>query len=365
MRLLRPLLPLLLLAVFAVPASAADTTIATVAKRTQLAAGFGVVLYSAYDADAGNYRLMAFEDGRANALPVAASARPFQADVGPTRSRHAFYVYSRCGEAAGSCDLYAFNPATGREQRSKASDPKHDDLHPTYWKGSLAFVREYGTTKEPRQVVYQRSTADTRRSERLPGVPERRCDKGVCISPRADFTALELHGHSRLAQLVNSVEPSVYKVEGQPAETFRSAGTELRLLDRDLTRSRRLIRSSTGIGGQRLTGVAFGQGALFVSFSCLGDPGGCTRLKAGVYRYVYSANEKASFVWGLAADAEPIYALAADRRKLYELRDGGAPVDGVNAGLECDQESFGPPGAPRCAIVQRDPAPTFVPIPAP
>lgn len=107
-------------------------------------------------------------DGVSTPVPVAGSPREFQADVGPTTSGHAFYVYSRCENVAGSCDLSVYNPKTGVEQRSKASDPKHDDILPTYGKGRLAFVREYGAKDKPEQIVYNRPNGSTSRSERLP-----------------------------------------------------------------------------------------------------------------------------------------------------------------------------------------------------
>ncbi len=351
MRLNRGLVPMLLLAACAPASASADTRLATVSRPTELAAGFGVLLYSAYDAQAGNFRLMALKDGRTTALPVAPSARSFQADVGPTASGHAFYVYSRCGAEPGSCDLYAFNPATGAEQRSKASDPKHDDLHPTYWKGTLAFVREYGSAKEPHQVVYQRPTADTARSERLPGIPRQRCAQGSCIDPAGRFDGLELYGR-RLAQTTVSLAPVVLRSPGRPDEVSASAQVALRLVDVETRRSLQLARSGRGEGGQTFTGVAFAAGRLYTSYTCLGDPGGCTNLRAGLYRYAYGAKR-----WAFSPEEPATYALAVDGTSLAVLRDGG--------GLECDQEGFGPSDAPRCALVRRDPAPTFAAIPAP
>lgn len=344
------LVTLALLGIFATPA-AADATPAGTARATELSAGFGVVLYSAYDTAAGDYRLMALEDGRATAVPVAPSARPFAADVGPTTSGHGFYVYSRCAAAAGSCDLYAYNPATGVEQRSKASDPAHDDLRPTYWKGALVFMREYGTAAKPHQIVYERSTARTRHSVRLPGMPRRRCDKGHCIDPAGRFDALELYG-PHLAQTAVSRLPQVFLSAGRPAEVSTSAQVELRLVDVATRRSLQLAHSGRGEGGQSFTGVAFSAGRLYASFACLGDPGGCTNPEAGLYRYAYAAGR-----WALSPEGRATYAVGVDGATFYELRDGG--------GLECDQEGFGPPGASRCALVGRDPAPAFASIPAP
>ena len=54
------------------------------------------------------------------------------------------------------CDIYAYDPATGRENRYSASTRSHSELHPTYWRGHMAFVRYYGSGADPRPVVYTR-----------------------------------------------------------------------------------------------------------------------------------------------------------------------------------------------------------------
>lgn len=345
---------LVMLAAFAaVPSAAsADTTQAQTARPTQLSAGSGAVLYSAYDASTGSYRLMRLVDGRANALPVAPSARDFQADVGPTDKGDPFYVYVRCGEDPDSCDLFAYNPRTGIEQRSKASDPSHSESLPTYWRGRLAFVRDYGTAAAPKQIVYQRPNPNTRRSQRLPGLPDRRCEDGECIDPAGRFTALELFG-DKLAQTATSDEFEVYRPSSGRPEILRSAGVELRLVDRGLRRSRRLFRSGRGEGGQSLTGLGFATKYLYASFTCLGDPDGCGGGRAaGLYRFDYSDGS-----FAFSPENRATYGLAVYRTSTYELTD--AP------GGECDQVAFGPADAPRCALVRRTPAPTFKAIPAP
>lgn len=351
------LVPLTLVVLAAVLAggpstAAADTTQALTARPTQLSAGLGAVLYSAYDASIGGYRLMRLAGGQASALPVAPSTRDFQADVGPTAKGDPFYVYVRCGEEEGSCDLFAYNPRTGIEQRSKASDPSHSESLPTYWRGRLAFVREYATAGAPKQVVYQRPNPDTRRSQRLPGLPEKRCDDGECADPAGHFTGLELFG-DKLAQTATSDEIEVYRPSRGRPEILRSTGVELRLVDRGLRRSRRLFRSGRGEGGQSLTGLGFATRYLYASFTCLGDPDGCGgRRAAGIYRFDYSGG-------GFAFSPEngDTYGLAVYRTSTYELTD--AP------GAECDQVAFGPADAPRCALVRRAPAPSFTAIPAP
>ncbi len=337
----------------ALPAVAgADQTTALVARSTQLAAAPGLVVYSAWDAALGQYRLLQLIDGVPSAVPVAPSPRPFQADVGPTASGHPYFVYVRCTAEAGSCDLYTFNPATQKELMSRASDPRHDEQHPTYWRGRLAFVREFGDERKPKQIVYQRPSSRTSRSIRLPGLPARRCAKGSCIDPEGRFDALELYGE-RLAQTAASVEISVSTVPGRPPEIFRSRQTELRLVDVQSGRSEQLAAVGRGEGGQSWVGVAFDAGRLYAAFTCLGDSGGCTSVRAGLYRYRYTTEE-----WALSPrGSTPTYALAVAQGVTYELRDG--------PGLECDQEFFGAPGAGRCALLRREPAPAYAATSAP
>lgn len=309
-----------------------------------------MLLYSAWDDQAKNYRLLQRIKGLTTAVPVAPSARLFQADVGPTTSGHAYYVYSRCAAAAGSCDLYAFNPKTGTELRSKASDGKHDDLLPTYWKGRLAFVREHGTRDKPKQIVYNRPNAHTSRSERLPGLPSKRCNQGKCIDPRGRFEALELYG-DRLAQTARSDDST--ESSGEKPVVFRDTGIELRLVDRGLERSRRLARSGQGEGGPDFSGVAFDRGRLYAGFTCTF----CANLKAGIYRYAYAHNK-----WAFAKESRLVrtYDLAVDNGTFYRERDNKIP--GVAS--ECRGPDPAKGSLPICKIDQST-DPGFKPIPAP
>ena len=327
------LLTVVCLGTLAVPAPA-ETTSFTTDRQTTLSAGSGVLLYSAWDEQANEYKLMQRADGVSTPVPVAGSPREFQADVGPTASGHAFYVYSRCETAPGSCDLYVFNPKTGVEQRSKASDEKHDDLLPTYWKGRLAFVRDYGTREKPKQIVYNRPNGTTSRSERLPGLPSQRCDKGQCIDPGGRFEAIELYG-DRLAQTATSDEVETFPVKGKKPEVYRSTGVELRLVDRDLKRSRRLAQSGQGEGGQDFSGLAFDRGRLFAGFTCVS----CARLKAGIYRYAYADQQ-----WAFATESSNVrtYDLSVGDGTFSRERDNEVP--GVISG--CDAGGDNGEGAP-------------------
>lgn len=348
----RPRLTLALatLALTAPAAHAADVTVARPAAPTTIDAGQGVALYSALDPATKQYRLMQLAAGgtTATVVPVPPSPEPFDADVGSTASGHAFYVYERCAKGdEASCDVYAFNPATGSEQRSKASDPAHGEHHATYWKGRLAFVREYGTSTKPKQVVYQRPDASSRRSTRLPGLPARRCDRSGCSAVTGSIDALELFG-SRLAQTAFSTR----QVSLGRGESYASDTAELRLVDVGSGRSQQLSARGSGESGQTWSAPSFDGGRLYASFSCFGDPSGCKVRNAGAYRYDYGAGS-----WALAGATTPLAGFAVGDGQTYELATneagGCGPVDG-GAGADTS-----------CALVRRDPGPSYAPVAAP
>lgn len=333
--------------------SKADTTVAATERATQVAAASNVVLFSAWDDAAKQYRLRQLSGGQLADVPVPPSPEPFQADVGPTPSGHAYYVYVRCTSQAGSCDLYTFNPKTGVELRSAASDANHSDVHPTYWKGRLAFVREYGSDAKPKQIVYQRPNGNTSRSLRLPGLPSRRCVEDRCLDPQGDFTGLELYGE-HLAQSARSVQPVNSAIAGSPPQVSPINQVELRLVDVDSGRSQQLATAGTGEGGQSWTGLVFDGGRLYTSFACLGDPSGCNSVKAGLYRYAYADGR-----WGLDASTQTIYGLGVDTGHFFELHDADSPSSSAG---QCNQGSAGPAGEARCHLDRLEPAPSFTPI---
>src|SRR4051794_15090922 len=101
MRSMRLLLVLVLVLVPAMaPAARADFTVATVQRPTPISSYAGHVVWSRYDAALGAFRLMEAHASAAGqvttALPVAARAVPFDADVGPDANGAPTVVYSRC-----------------------------------------------------------------------------------------------------------------------------------------------------------------------------------------------------------------------------------------------------------------------------
>lgn len=353
----RFVLALATLAVLAPSAHAADTILDRPTRPTTVAAGSGVVLYSAYDKASRQYSLMQISDhgdgSTPTRVPVPSSPAPFDADVGPTSSGHAFYVYERCeSKDEASCDVYAFNPKTGREQRSKASDPKHGEHHATYWKGRLAFVRQYGDpdSEDSKQVVYQRPDPSSRRSTRLPGVPSRRCTRGHCEKVDGVYNDLELFGR-RLAEAAFSNEP-VAILGGPRPEFYSSDLTELRLVDVESGRSRQLSGRGSGEAGQTWSAVSFDRGRLYAYFACFGDSSGCGTKKAGAYRYDYVKDR-----WAISGSTEPLDGFAVGDDATYELAinqaGGCGPVDGAD------------PGSARCELVRKQPNLTYTPTKAP
>src|SRR5689334_7381126 len=111
MPLRRPLPLLLAIAALATAAGArADVVVAPTATPTPIAAGQRVVVFSSYDAAAKNYRLAIREHGTVTMPDVAPNPVPFDVDVGPTPSGHAYLVYSRCPSGGGT-PFYALPPA--------------------------------------------------------------------------------------------------------------------------------------------------------------------------------------------------------------------------------------------------------------
>jgi hypothetical protein len=152
--LLRRLVPMAATAVALAPAPAhADQTVARTARPTGLAAGQGLLAFSAYDPAVAGYRLMISRDGAVRPAAVAPNPTPFDVDVGPTESGHPYLVYSRCEDRSSpvprGCDIYAYDPTTGRENRYEASTRSHSEVHPTYWRGRIAFGASCGSAAAP------------------------------------------------------------------------------------------------------------------------------------------------------------------------------------------------------------------------
>ena len=156
-------------------AAAADTVVARVPRPTPVEVFAGHTLWSAWDGKA--YRLTDYSAGAARTLPVAASAVPFEADVGSDAQGEPIAVYARCRRAPLSpwaldgrrgCDLYAYRFASGRERRIARANSGADEYFPAVWRGRIAFTRTY---RGGRRALYWRKLGRGGASHRLRGGP--------------------------------------------------------------------------------------------------------------------------------------------------------------------------------------------------
>ncbi|HEY7622309.1 MAG TPA: hypothetical protein VH834_21240 [Solirubrobacteraceae bacterium] len=150
-------------------------------------------------------------------MAVPARSRPSWS-CEPTASGRADVVYSRCQSRSGAvptgCDVYAYNPRTHRENRYRFSTASHSEVHPTYWDGRVAFVRYYGSSADPHPVVHTRRASSSRPSQRLPGLPRRRCiEHAGCGRVTGTVDALELYG-DHLAQTAMTVSHALRRRAG-------------------------------------------------------------------------------------------------------------------------------------------------------
>lgn len=336
--LLSRLLALAAVALLCAPAAArADQTIDTTPRPTGVAAGQGLVAYSAYDRALDAYRLMIARQGRVERASVRPSATPFDVDVGPTESGRAYLVYSRCESRATAvpkgCDIYAYDPDSHHENRYDASSPTESDVHPTYWRGRVAFVRYYGSGDDPRPVVYTRRARSSGPSQRLPGLPARRCLKYAGCGPvTGTIDELELYGE-HLAQTAFTVSHLGYD----------RRQTEVRLVNVESQRSQQIAARGSGESGQEFVGLSFRAGRLYTYFTCHGDSGGCIQGIGGAFRYRYSTGD-----WSVAPELEQVAAFSVSNLGTIDVSINGAracgPIDG--------------PPAP-CRIVVRRPPPDY------
>lgn len=160
------------------PARAADEQVAVVARPTPVDAFGGRVVWSAWDAAGQEFRLVEHIGGVTRALPVAASATPFDVDLGPGRRGGAVAVYSRCARPAGGvfghdgrrgCNLYLYDFVRGRERALRRASSRADEYAPAVWRNRLAFarVRPARNGRAARRLLYWRRLTGPGRAHRL------------------------------------------------------------------------------------------------------------------------------------------------------------------------------------------------------
>ncbi|HEV2768972.1 MAG TPA: hypothetical protein VGV40_02150 [Solirubrobacteraceae bacterium] len=321
-------------------ALAAEKPIATVERPTEIRSWKGIGAFSVYDDKAGVYRLAITRAGaKPQLVPVAPRPVAFDADVGPDAKGEAAIVYSRCeSEAPNRRDCDIFRYSIGRNVESKVTNADSDtasEFSPTLWRGRVAWVRTYDGRAASRPYVYTRTlTAPrARRSQRLPGLPTRRCSDITdrCSRPAGAVESLELYG--RLVALNVS-----YTYEGSPG--FAQKEIRLATLGGDV---RGIAAQTTGLSGQSYVGPSFDEGALYWARYCAGDESACNKNNSGAFRYRLSTRE---------------YALAGHTRKLtgFSYVDDDRVYE-VRGERECGARVGTPPtaGFPDCQVVLTDP----------
>ncbi|MEJ7798537.1 MAG: hypothetical protein WKF42_08565 [Solirubrobacteraceae bacterium] len=234
----------------------------------------GRLLFSRWTGSA--YRLSTSHDGVVRDLPVRAQPEPFDADVGPDSSGRPSAVLSLCD--ADSCDLFVLGFDTGDELRpvGNANTRGSDETDPSIWRGRLVFAREYG-----RQVVAytkQLSAPRSRPSDRLAGLPDKRCgavDAPTCRAiERPTLAGMELWGRW-------VAQSWTYQPDGFPG--FRQ--NEIRLTDVDRSDTRQIAAMTTGLAGQTYLGPSLVGGRAAFFRACQADGGGCNSANSGAIRY--------------------------------------------------------------------------------
>ena len=279
------------LAGLALPTLASADTVATPGAPTGVREFAGTIVFSQFDPSVNRYFLSIRRAGAAapERVPVASSARAFDADIGPDSNGRPELIYQRCAEGTGAphgCDLFvaALDGSTGERPVRNANDPDHNDTNPTLWRGRIAWARDYGQGSEPDPIVYTKTLTAPRSqpSKRLPGVPRTRTgdvDTNV-TGPTTGRTVqdLELWGEN-LALTVS------YGCGGCSGIDQ----SELRLDDLGDGRAKQVAFQVVGLSGQMLVGPSFFGGRLGWYKACLGDPGACRQGQGGPFRYALTA----------------------------------------------------------------------------
>lgn len=264
--------------VIAAPAAAQSPSegqrVTDLGRATTLSEYSGWLLFSRWDGSA--YHLAVRHDGVVRDLAVPTQSKPFDADVGPDSKGRPSAAVSIC---RGSCDLFVIGFDAGDQLRpvGNANTTGRDEVAPTVWKGRLAFGRRYG---KDLVVAYTKLLAAprSRPSDRLAGLPRRRCDNSGCRRLlNQDLKAMDLWGRW-IAQSWTHGDPG--------PGSFQN---EIRLTNVRRTDTRQLGAVTTGLGGQTYLGPSFTSGYVAFFRACHGDGGGCNAGNSGAIRYGISS----------------------------------------------------------------------------
>jgi hypothetical protein len=310
----------------AAAAASGDELLVPLERSTPIDEYAGWLLFSRWDGS--QYRLSTWHEGQVRDLDVPPQAGVFDADLGPDSKGRPSAVISTC---AGSCDLYVIGLDPGDRPRPvrNANTTGRDEVAPTVWRGRLAFGRRYDADTV---IAYtkQLSWPRSRRSERLAGLPSRRC--GAIDPPdcrrieHAQLVSMELWGRW-------VAQHWTYQPDSFPG--FRQ--NEIRLTNAARTDTRQLASMTTGLGGQTYLGPAIAEGRVAFFRACQADPGGCSTKSSGAIRYRISNGR---------------YDIAGANESWSGWAWSGASGLRVSSDYAC---SGGDPGTPteRCGIYRR------------
>ncbi len=264
------------------PAASADdgTRIVDLQRHTTVREYAGWLLFSRWDG--ARYHLATAHDGTVRDLPVPTQRTPYDADAGPDSRGRPSGVVSLC---RGSCDLYVIGFDAGDKLRPvrNANTRGHDEIAPTVWRGRLAFGRRYSRDKV---IPYTKRLNALRAhpSDRLAGLPERRCGVGRPPSCRriedVGLPAMDLWGRW-------VAQSWTY----QPLNLAGFRDNEIRLTNLRRSDTRQLATMGTGIAGQTYLGPSIAEGHVAFFRACQVGGGGCPTRNSGAIRYRISSRD--------------------------------------------------------------------------
>jgi hypothetical protein len=313
----------------AAPAGA-HTRIAELWGGSSVRAQGSLAVWSAYDIERDEFRLVLRRGRVVQTLPVKPRDVPFDVDLGTDTRGRPELAYSRCSVESGTggsadqlrrgCDLRVLR-LSGRlvERRVRnAVSADGEEVEPTLWYGRIVWERRREGRRPQvltRPLMARRDVVTEVRGALLPG-------RGVHVE------ALELRG--RQLAVVS---------RGDPPDGAGLSQTALRLVV--LGGPRRTVKHTiAGLGGQTLLGPSFADGWLGWYLACPGDPGGCVR-GGGPWRYSpatghYESAKDARAIDGYALrpDGRPLVVGSGGRERCIQPADGEGDVLGDTPGCE-------------------------------
>ncbi len=140
---------------------------------TSIDAYAGVQVWDEPRGGEDTWRLYRRIGGVTRAVPVRRSEQPFEADLGPRRGGGVIAVYQRC-TTDERCAIYSYDFARARERREARVHRKGcEEAHPSYWRGTVAFVR---LGRRCRPGLYVRGAGRKARARRISKLRARATD---------------------------------------------------------------------------------------------------------------------------------------------------------------------------------------------